>query len=101
MMLAHVLYLPQLVRILSCILLGRASDRQMLMRYSLKLHASKTCLRHTQNLVLLAYLVRSHGETYLREGSSDESFARGVSSMTDSKGLLLILKSTQAESARA
>ncbi len=51
MMLAHVLYLPQLVRILSCILLGRASDRQMLMRYSLKLHASKTCLRHTQNLV--------------------------------------------------
>ena len=60
-----------------------------------------TCLRHTQNFVLLAYLARSHGETRFREGSSNESFARGVSSMTDSKGLLLILKSTQAESARA
>ncbi len=60
-----------------------------------------TCLRHTHNFVLLAYLARSHGETRFREGSSNESFARGVSSMTDSKGLLLILKSTQAESARA
>jgi len=50
--------------------------------------------------VLLAYLARSHGETHFREGSSDESFARGVSSMTDSKGLLLFLKGTQAQSAR-
>ena len=61
--------------------------------------------KYTQNLMLLAYLARSHSEARFREGSSDESFARGVSSMTDSmtdnKGLLLILEGTQAESARA
>ncbi len=65
--------------------LGRASDRQMLMIYILEVHASKTCLRDTHNFVLLAYLARSHSETHLREGSSDASFARGVSTMTDSK----------------